>query len=482
MKPEILTADAELLKKIAKVAQDHNTLCYVIGGFVRDQLLNRPSKDIDIVTVGDGIIFAEAVAKYLNRTEHLVTYGRYGTAMLKLDGHEIEFVGARKESYTTDSRNPHVLPGTIEEDQLRRDFTINAMAISLNAHDYGELIDPFNGVDDLSNQIIRTPTDPDTTFSDDPLRMIRAIRFATQLGFSIEESTFNSIKSKAHRIDIISKERILVELNKILMSMEPSVGFHLLMNSKLLHLILPEVYDLKGAEYIDGVGHKDNFYHTLEVVDNVRRKSSNLWLLWAALLHDIGKPPTKKFHKELGWTFHGHENVGAKMVYKLFTRMKMPLDHKLKYVQKLVALHLRPISLTKENISDAAIRRLLFDAGEEIDDLMVLCSADITSKNASKKAKYLANYEIVKQLMDQVEEKDRLRNWQPPITGEIIMSSFNIKPCKEVGIIKTSIREAILDGIIENEYSNAFNFMIIEGKKLGLTAIENPSHKTTDTK
>lgn len=447
---------------------------WVIGGFVRDFILRRPSKDADIVILGDGITLAKRVAERLGKGVKVTVFKTFGTAMLQTpDGLEVEFVGARKESYHLDSRKPDVAPGTLEDDQNRRDFTVNALALSLNKQDFGTLSDPFDGLGDMEIRILRTPLDPDITFSDDPLRMMRAVRFAAQLDYSIHPETFDAIKRNIHRIDIVSKERIAEEFNKLLMSPRPSIGILWMERSGLLEKILPEVSGLKGAQYIDGKGHKDNFIHTMEVVDKIVTMTDNLWLRWAALLHDIGKPATKRFQSPGGWTFHGHEVVGSRMVTQLFKRMKLPLNEKLKYVEKLVLLHLRPIALVEDKITDSALRRLIVDAGEDLDDLLTLCSADITSKNEAKVKRYQANFEMVKLKLSEVEEKDHLRNWQPPIDGELIMSTFGLAPCKEVGIIKNVIREAILDCQIDNDYNQAYDLMLKEGERLGLTVVKN---------
>ena len=439
---------------------------YLVGGFVRDLILNRRNKDIDVMVVGNGIDFAKLISKKLNKK--LQIFKNFGTAMLKTENYDIEFVGARKESYSKDSRNPVVEQGTLVEDLSRRDFTINSLAISLNKKNYGEIIDLFSGRADIDKKIIRTPLDPKTTFHDDPLRMMRAARFASQLDFLVDKNNLEFIKGENKRIEIISKERINDELNKILMSKKPSVGLKVLKESGLLELILPEICDLQGIDEIEGKTHKDNFYHTLKVLDNICENTENLWLRWVALLHDIGKPKTKKFNKKIGWTFHGHEYVGSKMVDKIFRRLKLPLNEKLKYIKKLILLSSRPIVLSLENITDSAVRRLIFDAGDDIDDLLTLCEADITTKNEHLQKKYLNNFKIVREKIKIVEERDQIRNFQPPISGEEIMSSFGLKPCKEIGIIKEFIKEAILNGVISNSYDEAKELMYKKAKSLGL--------------
>jgi putative nucleotidyltransferase with HDIG domain len=461
-----------IFETISGSADALNVDCYVIGGFVRDYFLERGNaKDIDIVAIGSGIELAQEVSKNLPNQPKVQIFKTYGTAMLRFDDIEIEFVGARKESYNEDSRNPVVENGTLEDDQNRRDFTINALALSLNTSNFGELLDPFNGLEDLDKGIIRTPLNPDITYSDDPLRMLRAIRFATQLNFKIEEESLKAISDNTDRIKIITKERIVVELHKILESDTPSIGFKLLEKTGLLDFILPELTALKGIDEIEGQKHKDNFYHTLEVVDNIAKTTDNLWLRWAALLHDIGKAPTKKFNKKIGWTFHGHEFVGSKMVYKLFKRLKMPLNEKMKFVQKMVLMSSRPIVLASQ-VTDSAVRRLVFDAGDYVDDLMTLCEADITTKNPKKFKKYHNNFKIVRDKIIEVEERDHIRNFQPPVSGEEIMEAFNLKPSREIGIIKEAIKEAILEGDIPNEHDAAFQLMLEKGKSLGLKTVE----------
>ncbi|HTB51912.1 MAG TPA: HD domain-containing protein [Ferruginibacter sp.] len=470
----IKCSDRELfiLKKIAAAAEELQLPCYLIGGFVRDKIIGRDTKDIDIVCLGDGIALAHKVAEKFSPVSAVSFFKNFGTAQIVIGDIEIEFVGARKESYSQDSRKPEVESGTLEDDQNRRDFTINALAISLNKENFGGLIDPFGGVKDIGLKNIQTPLAPAQTFSDDPLRMMRAIRFAAQLNFTIEEKTFAAISDNADRIKIVSKERIADELNKILLCKKPSIGFDLLYKSGLLKIIFPQMVDLAGAEYIDGKGHKDNFYHTLQVVDNISEKTNDLWLRWAAVLHDIAKPVTKKFEEGHGWTFHGHEVVGGRMVPKIFTQLKLPQNDKMKFVRKMVELHLRPISLTKESITDAAIRRLLFDAGEDFDSLMTLCEADITSKNKQKVQRFLDNFEMVRKRCAEVEESDKIRNWQPPISGELIMETFKLPPGRLVGNIKTAIREAILDGVIPNDYDAAYVFMLKKATELGVLNVK----------
>jgi poly(A) polymerase len=459
---------------IANVAAKQQVQVFVIGGYVRDLFLKRNSKDIDLVVLGNGIAFAEAIAQKLK--VKVAVFKNFGTASLKYQNLELEFVGARKESYRTESRKPIVEDGTLEDDQNRRDFTINAMAISLNKENFGELIDPFNGVLDLENKLIRTPLDPVITFSDDPLRMMRAIRFATQLGFSIDAAAIEAIKANCERIKIVSQERIADELNKIIASAKPSVGFTYLFDTGLLQLIFPQLNAMHGVEYINGKGHKDNFYHTLQVLDNLSENTEDLWLRWAAILHDIAKPATKRFEPGHGWTFHGHEDKGARMVPKIFAQLKLPLNEKMKLVQKLVQLHMRPIVLAQEIVTDSAVRRLLFDAGEDIESLMLLCNADVTTKNEYKIKKYRNNFELVKQKLKDVEERDRMRNWQPPVSGEDIMETFGIKAGREVGLIKSSIRDAILEGEIFNSRPEALKLMIQKGEDIGLKVVAKVEH------
>jgi len=458
-----------VFKQISKVASSLRMDAFVVGGYVRDLFLNRDNKDIDIVTTGSGIELAKALADELKiEQKQIHIFKNYGTAMFRYQGVDVEFVGARKESYSPQSRNPQVEKGSLHDDQNRRDFTINAMAISLNEHDYGTLIDPFNGLKDIQAKIIRTPLNPEITFSDDPLRIMRGVRFATQLHFDIEASTLAGMQSQAQRIDIVSKERIVDELNKILLCSKPSVGFFLLDKIDVLERILPCIVRLKGVDVVEKHGHKDNYLHTMEVMDKIAQHTSNIWLIWAALLHDVGKANTKKYFPEQGWTFHQHEFVGAKMVPKIFKSLKMPMNEKMEYVKKLVYLHLRPIALVEDIVTDSAIRRLLFDAGDDIDDLMLLCEADVTSKNSVKIRQYLKNFEIVRQKLKDIEEKDRIRNFQPPISGELIMDVFGMNPCREIGVIKNAIREAILEGEIENQYEACYQYMLIEAAKIGL--------------
>ena len=454
--------------RISETADELGLECYVVGGYVRDIFLQRPSKDIDVVVVGSGIAMAEALAKRLGRGAHLSVFKNFGTAQLKYHGTEVEFVGARKESYTHDSRKPQVEAGTLEDDQRRRDFTINAMAWSLDADSFGELVDPFDGMYDLEECIIRTPCDPDITFSDDPLRMMRAVRFASQLGFTIEEETFDAIRRNAPRIGIVSRERIAAELNKIVLSPVPSMGFELLELTGLLERIFPEMHNLKGVEKRGRHAHKDNFIHTLKVVDNVARRSGDLWLRWAAVLHDIAKPLTKAYDPRVGWTFHGHEVLGSKMVPAIFRQLKLPLNEHMKFVQKLVFLHLRPIILSEDLVTDSAVRRLLFEAGDDVEALMTLCEADITSGIDAKVKRYLSNFELVRRKMKDLEERDRIRNFQPPVSGEEIMKTFNLPPCRQVGALKSAIKDAILDGVIPNDYEAARAFMLQRAEKMGL--------------
>jgi len=467
----ITKEDRAVFQYVSQAAEDLSYPTYVVGGYVRDRLLGRLSKDMDIVCVGDGIELAHAVAALLRPRPQVTVYKRFGTAMLRMKDMEIEFVGARKESYSRDSRKPSVSKGSLEDDQNRRDFTINALAVSLNETDFGKILDPFHGIYDLESKTIKTPLEPGRTFSDDPLRMMRAVRFATQLGFEIEDGTMKALSQFKNRLNIISQERITSELNKIVLSQKPSIGFKILYDTGLLEIIFPELVRMQGVEVRNGISHKDNFYHTLEVLDNLCKKTDNLWLRWSAILHDIGKPPTKRFEKGNGWTFHGHEAVGANMVPKIFKKMKQPLDHQMKYVQKLVRLHQRPICLSKDEITDAAMRRLLFDADEDLEDLMMLCESDITSKNPKKVQRYLDNYKLVRQRLKEVEENDHIRNWQPPISGDEIMSTFGISPSREVGVIKNAIKEGILDGDIKNTYEDAHSFMLAKGTELGLKPV-----------
>lgn len=459
---------------VGEAAEEMGLVAYAVGGVVRDIFLNRSSKDIDIVVVGSGIELAKATARKISPNLGVNVYKNFGTAQFTHDGIMVEFVGARKESYSHDSRKPVVEDGTLEDDQNRRDFTINALAIALNGPKKGCIIDSFHGIEDISNKLIRTPLDPDITFSDDPLRMLRAIRFASQLNFTIVPETYEAIKRNAYRLEIISKERIAEEMNKILLSPKPSIGLNLLDDSGLLIQFLPELIALKGVETINGLKHKDNFLHTLEVVDKIAMVSNNLYLIWAALFHDIAKPKTKRFDEKIGWTFHGHEFLGSKMIPGLFKRLKLPCNEKMKYVQKIVGLHLRPQALVDESITDSAVRRLLFEAGDDVDDLMLLCEADITSKNMAKVKRYLDNFAIVRQKFIEIEEKDKIRNWRPPIDGELIMQTFGLKPSREVGTIKDAVCNAILDGVIENTYAAASQMMVEEGVKLGFSVVQLP--------
>lgn len=463
--------DKKIFHLISEAADDLGLECYVVGGYVRDLFLERPSKDIDVVVVGSGIVLAEALGRKLGKGAHVSVFHNFGTAQVKYHGMEVEFVGARKESYSHDSRKPIVEDGTLEDDQNRRDFTINALAVCLNKARFGELVDPFDGVLDMENRLIATPLDPDITFSDDPLRMMRCVRFATQLNFFIEEETFEALGRNRERIKIISRERIADELNKIIMTPTPSKGLVDLMRCGLLPLIFPELAALEGVDTVQGRSHKDNFYHTLQVLDNICKVSDNLWLRWAALLHDIGKPRTKRFDPGVGWTFKNHNFIGEKMVPEIFRKMKLPMNEKMKYVQKLVGLHMRPIVIADEEVTDSAVRRLLFEAGDDIDDLMTLCEADITSRNVQRKQRFLDNFKLVRQKLVDLEERDRIRNFQPPVSGEEIMRVFGLSPCREVGILKSAIKDAILDGLVPNEHDAAYGFMMKKAAELGLVPV-----------
>ena len=463
--------DKKIFHLISEAADDLGLECYVVGGYVRDLFLERPSKDIDVVVVGSGIVLAEALGRKLGKGAHVSVFHNFGTAQVKYHGMEVEFVGARKESYSHDSRKPIVEDGTLEDDQNRRDFTINALAVCLNKARFGELVDPFDGVLDMENRLIATPLDPDITFSDDPLRMMRCVRFATQLNFFIEEETFEALGRNRERIKIISRERIADELNKIIMTPTPSKGLVDLMRCGLLPLIFPELAALEGVDTVQGRSHKDNFYHTLQVLDNICKVSDNLWLRWAALLHDIGKPRTKRFDPGVGWTFKNHNFIGEKMVPEIFRKMKLPMNEKMKYVQKLVGLHMRPIVIADEEVTDSAVRRLLFEAGDDIDDLMTLCEADITSRNVQRKQRFLDNFKLVRQKLVDLEERDRIRNFQPAVSGEEIMRVFGLSPCREVGILKSAIKDAILDGLVPNEHDAAYGFMMKKAAELGLVPV-----------